>query len=205
MIPNLLTDAGLFKKGWLHPNKSANVIGVYLAKNCDLKNSEKGASFGSIRASFGQHSDRFHGTQIACCLTTDANGYFVPCRNSDCNFCRIFRESFRIDKASAGGMFGAGIYSSSCSSKADNYSRNHHIRTTIHAVIICRVVLGRKQLLKTEDRNRKAPDNGFLSVEAVTKKNGGSVEYPESITYWEDCVIPVGFILYERSGWDGGR
>ncbi|KAM5349021.1 hypothetical protein ACJ41O_008844 [Fusarium nematophilum] len=98
-------------------------------------------------------------------------------------------------------MFGYGIYTTECSSKADTYVDNHHMHSHLHAMLICRVVANRPQFVKHACSKRTAPDRGYNCVEAVTRANGGEVNFPETIVYREDAIVPVGVIMYTRRGW----
>ncbi len=87
------------------------------------------------------------------------------------------------------------------------------------AIIICRVVANRPERLLSADQQKSGVNAGYNSVrsaiyfktawplmtqltqvEGVTKAEGGALNYPETIVYWNDAIIPVGLILY---GWDG--
>lgn len=35
-------------------------------------------------------------------------------------------------------------------------------------------------------------------VEAITKKEGGGVRYPETIVYREDAIAPVAIVVYSK-------
>ena len=36
-----------------------------------------------------------------------------------------------------------------------------------------------------------------FKVEAVLKKDGGAVTYPESVVYRDEAIVPVGVIIYD--------
>ena len=44
-------------------------------------------------------------------------------------------------------MFGGGVYSTSVSSKADNYAMNHRIHSHLHSIILCLVFIGKYEKL----------------------------------------------------------
>lgn len=55
------------------------------------------------------------------------------------------------------------------------------------------------------DYRRREPDPGFNCVEALTKKDGGSVKYPETIVYREDAIAPVAVVVYEKQYIKGAK
>lgn len=41
-------------------------------------------------------------------------------------------------------------------------------------------------------------------VEALTRREGGSVEYPETVVYDNGAIVPIGVVIYKRWGWMPG-
>jgi hypothetical protein len=33
-------------------------------------------------------------------------------------------------------------------------------------------------------------------VEGLTKSDGGPLNYPETVVYWNDAIVPVGLVVY---------
>ncbi|KAH6893537.1 hypothetical protein B0T10DRAFT_604727 [Thelonectria olida] len=149
------------------------------------------------RRSGARSSFLFHGTQRAC-NGGSRGGSFRACHDSDCYTCQVLRHGFQIG---TGGMFGAGIYSTPTSSKADSYARNYHLRSSLHAVLICEVVCDRPQYVRNAQPGRTRPDRGYNCVKALTTSQGGMVNFPETIVYRRDAIIPVGVVIYSREGW----
>lgn len=98
-------------------------------------------------------------------------------------------------------MFGEGIYTTSVSSKADNYAMNHHMHSHLHAMLLCLVFIGKYEEVHEADHDRIAPKEGCQSVKAAIRRDGGAVEYTETVVYNEANVIPIGMIMYTRQGW----
>ncbi|KAL8383201.1 hypothetical protein RB595_006793 [Gaeumannomyces hyphopodioides] len=69
--------------------------------------------------------------------------------------------------------------------------------TTVYALASA-VYTYRMELLA---KKRLTSCSRATQVKAVTKANGGSVEYPETIVYQEDYIVPVAILVYEREGW----
>ncbi|KAK3292360.1 uncharacterized protein B0H64DRAFT_445300 [Chaetomium fimeti] len=196
-----------FNDGWIDGDKSASVTQIYITGKDDLLNSARGQQFGRAmrQEGGGGFGTRFHGTQRACYIGENGGRLFT-CDKPECYLCRVLGESFRTEYARSpnspiGPLFGPGIYSSVASSKADCYARNHKIHSKKHVVLICRVITNRPQMLAYPDTTRTGPDHGFNCVEAVLKPQGGSVNYPETVVYRNDYIVPVGLIIYTREGW----
>ncbi|KAJ7915226.1 hypothetical protein B0H13DRAFT_1610790, partial [Mycena leptocephala] len=140
---------------------------------------------------------RFHGTRRACFIGEN-DGNLSPCADSDCYLCSILRCGFDVAKADDDCMFGQGIYSSEMSSKADGWTWNHHIRSNLHAMLLCCVVTGESQTLYHPSKGRTSPDSGYDSVEGATKEDGGELNYPETVVYSEESIMPYMLIMYSR-------
>jgi len=68
-------------------------------------------------------------------------------------------------------------------------------------MLLCHVFTGRSEKMYSEDYGRTAPSDGYDSVEAATRREGGVVNYPLTVVYRESHIIPVGLITYTREGW----
>jgi len=64
----------------------------------------------------GTFKTRFHGTKCACNIGPGHKNELKPCNKADCCLCSILKNGFDIGRARWCGLFGPGIYSSSCSS-----------------------------------------------------------------------------------------
>ncbi|KAJ5517778.1 hypothetical protein PEX1_051700 [Penicillium expansum] len=167
----------MFKSEWKHPKTKGKLVSIYVVKN----------------AKNPRLKLRFHGTQRACMI---GNGSLQPCDNIECYLCSILKKGFSTNHANAGSMFGAGIYSSVVSSKADIYSRNHHIRSHAHVLILCGVDAG-----YSVDMKAAGNPGPCDSVEGLTKAEGGQLEYPETVVYDPARIKPLGLVVYTREGW----
>ncbi|KJK74318.1 hypothetical protein H634G_10464 [Metarhizium anisopliae BRIP 53293] len=169
----------LFYCKWLHPGTSAKIKSIYIKKNCKDP----------------RHHIRFHGTQRAC-YEGSSGDKWKPCSNNSCYTCSILRNGFSISKSDPSSMFGPAIYSTIVSSKANLYAKNHNIASRKHAIIVCGVFLGRCACV-----SRPGDYSAFDTVEATTTSQGGSVNYPETVSYRQRNVVPLGVIIYTRKGW----
>ncbi|OJJ46850.1 hypothetical protein ASPZODRAFT_15543 [Penicilliopsis zonata CBS 506.65] len=164
----------MFHCEWRHPNKKAKLVSIYVIKN----------------AKDSRLKLRFHGTQRACKI---GSGSLQPCDKSECYLCGILNNGFSLSQANTKGMFGPGIYSSVVSSKADVYANNHHIHCNRHVIILCGVDPGNSIDMKAA---------GFPgpcdSVEGLTKADGGSLEYQETVVYDPARIKPIGLVPPEE-------
>ncbi|KAK0714138.1 hypothetical protein B0T26DRAFT_874084 [Lasiosphaeria miniovina] len=190
-----------FKKKWLHTSKYAQIHAIYGITEGDLARSYRGKRF-ARSMNGGVYRHLFHGTRRACRIGDPGTGLLTPCHRESCSLCGILRKSFTITGARPGSMFGPGIYTTEVSSKADIYVRNHHVRSNMHAMLLCRVAYNRPQLVSVADHSRICPDAGYDCVEAVRLVDGGSVDYPETVVYRDDAIVPVALIMYTRQGWE---
>ncbi|KAK4446068.1 hypothetical protein QBC34DRAFT_470722 [Podospora aff. communis PSN243] len=144
----------------------------------------------------------FHGTRRACHVG-DSGPYLQLCNRRVCSLCRILMDGFKMNTAGSRGyapMFGGGINSTSVSSKADNYAMNHHIKSKLHGIILCLVFIGTYEKLHEAEHWRTAPAEGCHSVMGATQDEGGALQYTEAVVYNEASIIPIGLIMYTRTG-----
>ncbi|RGP74762.1 amidase [Fusarium sporotrichioides] len=202
--------AELFTDNWKHDDKQAVINGIFKCKPEELALSSKMHAWKKYLAVTGTSVEsakwHFHCTSRKCNFDESiSDSRLLQCDDADtCAFCSILRESLSMEYASEGGWFGAGIYSSNISSKADKFSHdplgNYH--TGLHAVIVCRVIVGRVQWTKKKLFGLKRPKPGFHSVQAVTKKRGGPVFFPETVVFRDEAILPVAVITYDKTQWN---
>ncbi|KAM0292356.1 hypothetical protein ACHAPQ_008229 [Fusarium lateritium] len=68
----------------------------------------------------------------------------------------------------------------------------------MYAIVVCLVISAHPQYLRHPCYDRIVPNPGYDSVEAVLVREGGQVQYPETVVYRDDAIVPVGVIFYER-------
>ncbi|KAI0748867.1 hypothetical protein C8Q74DRAFT_1212366, partial [Fomes fomentarius] len=133
----------------------------------------------------------FHGTTRACNVGENANET-SPCFKTNCALCSIMRTSFQMKFVSAYGHYGKGFYTAPDPAKASSYARNVNSSNKLHAILLCSVVVGRKELLHQRDPNRTAPSPGYDSVEGQKSVTGAV----ESIVYREDAILPHALVVW---------
>jgi len=139
----------------------------------------------------GNERRRWHGTKRQCRIGDDPKN-LTPCRNSDCNLCRILKASYDV-KLSNVGMFGKGIYTSATSSKSDTYTKGSSSGSPYKAMFLNRVVVGRGRILKNADNTLRSCPDGYNSVIA---NPGQGLNYDELIVYDNDAIRVSWLILY---------
>ncbi|KAG8986584.1 hypothetical protein FRB93_005246 [Tulasnella sp. JGI-2019a] len=115
------------------------------------------------------------------------------CYDSGCSLCEILRTSFSVRFALDSGDFGSGIYSSSTSSKATQYSRNG-VESGYSAMMVCNVAVGKPFFTGEWEKGRKKPPNGYNSVIGV---RGHRLSDDEIIVYNDDAIRPAYLIIYD--------
>lgn len=191
------------KASWRHTNKILpNVRYVYkiIASQASINRYEAYRAQVEARGQFiakgrseGNENRRWHGTNRQCTLGENGNTSF--CSSASCSLCSIIQSSFDLSrfKARTGwGRFGSGIYTSSTSSKSDDYSYN--AGSSLKAVLLNKVVVGKGYKLKTDDPSLTAPPAGYDSVLA---EPGSSLNHDELVVYTNDAIVPSYLVIYD--------
>ncbi|KIO21985.1 hypothetical protein M407DRAFT_217386 [Tulasnella calospora MUT 4182] len=149
----------------------------------------------------GNERRRWHGTTRACNIGDARRCYPRPrlltcCGQSNCPLCCILWSSFRVDKSNSSGRlfnrFGAGIYTSSTSSKADDYAESA-VPSYYKAMLLAKVIVGRGYK-STQDAQMTSPPFGY---DSVIGEAGGSLKYDELVVYRDDAIRPSWLIVYQ--------
>ncbi|PVF90825.1 hypothetical protein CPB86DRAFT_878821 [Serendipita vermifera] len=109
-----------------------------------------------------------------------------------------------VGAATGFSRFGRGIYTSATSSKSDGYSVNLASSTvgaysSLKAMLLTKVVVGRGKKLNYGDTSLTSPPSGFDSV--IGEPAGvslGDLNYDELVVYENNAVIPAFLIIYQR-------
>ncbi|KJA15872.1 hypothetical protein HYPSUDRAFT_193948 [Hypholoma sublateritium FD-334 SS-4] len=127
----------------------------------------------------------YHGTKKSCQLGSADQTQL--CFTATCALCSILRTSFRTDLAGSYTAFGSGIYTSTASNKAYNYTGNG-----TGAIIVSTVALGNVRHVNAFNEVRSCPE-GFDSVVFDRGVNGS---LNETIVYNDNAIRPVYIILF---------
>lgn len=137
----------------------------------------------------------FHGTNRACSLGEDRSSTHL-CMLPECHLCCIVRSSFDIRKCGQKNKFrrfGTGIYTTSVSSKADDYTQNVNRITSTRVVLLNRVIVGNPKRRLHNAVNLTAPPVGCHSV---IGEPGADLNYEETVVYNNDAIRPAFLIVY---------
>jgi len=96
-------------------------------------------------------------------------------------------------KKTGWGRFGKGIYTSSTSSKSNDYSQND-CKSPLKAILLNKVIVGKGCKLTHDNTTLTAPPAGYDSVLA---EKGGTLNYDELVVYTEDAIRPSFLVMYE--------
>jgi len=142
----------------------------------------------------GNEHRRWHGTRRVCNLGDKGHTQF--CSSTSCSLCSIIRTSYDISlwgKKTGWGRFGKGLYTSSTSSKSNDYSHND-CKSSLKAILLNKVVVGKGCKLLQDNTTLTAPPTGYDSVLA---EKGGSLNYDELVVYTNDAIRPSFLVMYE--------
>jgi len=147
----------------------------------------------------GNENRRWHGTRRVCNIGDQGVTDF--CDDSSCSLCCIIQTSFDISffKGATGwGRFGRGIYTSSTSSKSNDYSKNDDsLVSDWKALLLNKVVVGNGKKLFNDDTTLTEPPGVYDSVLAEVAP-GGSLNYDEVVVYNNDAIRPSYLVMYEE-------
>lgn len=194
-----------FESSWRHTGKKCPAVKhVYLIVSPKLvvdryeayrERVEARGNFAATGRSAGNENRRWHGTRRECDLGED--GQTEPCTLPTCSLCKIVRESFdlRFFKGRTGwGRFGRGIYTSSTSSKSDDYACDATAQSSLKSMILAKVVVGRGCKMRYDDTTLTAPPLGY---DSVLGEKGARLNYDEVVVYSNEAIRPAYLILYE--------
>jgi len=137
----------------------------------------------------------FHGTNRYCQLAEDGRRLRL-CDLPACHLCCIVRNSFDINKCGIKNKFrrfGTGIYFTSCSSKADDYTLNGDESSRYRVLLVSRVVVGNSHKRRQNATNMIEPPFGYHSV---IGEPGIDLNYEETVVYDNDAIRPAFLIVY---------
>lgn len=137
----------------------------------------------------------FHGTTRACRLGEGSHN-LVFCELSDCSLCSIIRNSFDVamcGRKNKFSRFGVGIYTTPCSSKADDYVKNLSPDAKWRVSLLSRVVVGKPKKFRHNRTTLTEPPHGFDSVWGVP---GADLNYEETVVYDNNAIRPAYLVVY---------
>ncbi|KAG8213141.1 ADP-ribosylation [Butyriboletus roseoflavus] len=200
--PSFAEVEQLFVKGWRHRKKARPDIQYIFKVLWPEPALEPYLNYrGQVQATLKARDKRgnekllFHGTNRAC-LLGESSASVLLCGLKQCYLCSILRSSFDVSKCGSKNSFkrfGHGIYTTSCSSKADDYISSLSESACLRVMILSRVAVG-----KPYKRYRNAPDliappPGY---DSIAGEIGWDLNYEETVTYDNDSVRPAYLVVY---------
>lgn len=192
--------ANQFRSQWAHTPNPPNVYQVYKVYSSNDHMDEFGRYKLAIERRTGIEGGnarrRWHGT-IRTCRIGDHSSQTDFCSDDNCCLCRILESSFELAKFGQRtnfGRFGAGIYTSATSSKANDYIfelGGSNYRT----MLLNEVVMGKTIKLTTNHENLTEPPSGY---DSVIGEPGNDLNYDESIVYKNEAIRPLYMILFPK-------
>ncbi|KAI0337036.1 hypothetical protein BDW22DRAFT_1340582, partial [Trametopsis cervina] len=152
--------------------------------------------------SAGNENRRWHGTRRECRLGDKSCTAF--CSSTSCSLCCIMRTSYDVTlwgKKTGWGRqltcvlrFGAGIYTSSTSSKSNDYAQNTDSSAPLKAILLNKVVVGKGYKMTQDNTSMTAPPAGFDSVLA---EKGARLNHDELVVYCNEAIRPSYLVMYD--------
>jgi hypothetical protein len=150
---------------------------------------------------------RFHGTSSECGVGINPGSR--PCDSAKCSVCGILTTGFQTSLAGSGPgagqmtlRYGAGIYSSSTSGKANDYaegSEKLHGGKTMRTMFLVNAAAGRPFVTTVgtiQGMTEPPKDKNGHSYDSVVGEVGEALNYDELVVYNDRAVIPAYFIVY---------
>ncbi|KAK7682519.1 hypothetical protein QCA50_014319 [Cerrena zonata] len=195
-----------FKGSWRHSDKKCPQIRRIYKIITQQTSSDKYEAYRDAveaRGQFSKHAGfsignekrRWHGTTRDCHIGDVGQTKF--CRSAKCSLCCIMKTSYDLGlcyKKTGWGRFGCGIYTSSTSSKSDDYSSNTDSRASTKAIILNKIVVGKGYKMTEDDTKLTAPPAGFDSVLAEI---GSRLNHDELVVYTNDAIRPSYLVTYD--------
>ncbi|KAJ5937097.1 hypothetical protein N7466_003547 [Penicillium verhagenii] len=79
----------------------------------------------------------FHGARRACNIGEGGEGSLKLCNQDECQTCAVFKDQCTAREAGARFGLDRRLNTTSNSSQADTFAINHHVRSKLHAMIVC--------------------------------------------------------------------
>ncbi|KAF8646212.1 hypothetical protein AX16_007353 [Volvariella volvacea WC 439] len=195
---------GLFHNGWRHPHKERRYVHrvykiiwpddrlePYLAYRAQVASE----CSRTIQHNIGNEQLLFHGTTRQC-LLAEHDDSTTLCMLPECSLCCIIRNSFDVARCGSKNKFrrfGTGIYTTGCSSKADDYVTNNDEKAQLRVLLVGRVVVGVPYNRLRNAVQLTKPPSGYHSVYG---RPGGDLNYEETVVYNNAAIQPAYLIVY---------
>jgi len=187
-----------FYRNWQHYNKRAPTIHRMFYHMRLVGNNapwRQNQAHHVYKQRVGNETMLYHGTKRTCLLGQNS-WQKTPCYNWDCSLCSILRCDFNVAKSGPNNRYGRGIYTSSVSSKADDYASS--TQSNLKCVLYSNVALGRVQdIAASWNSSITGPAYGYDSIRGLTTSQGGALNYPENVVYNNDAINVNTLIFYE--------
>ncbi|TRM64452.1 hypothetical protein BD626DRAFT_491870 [Schizophyllum amplum] len=200
-----------FSDTWRHPTRCPAVKRVYKIIPSNAAHDrydnyratvEARGNFAAQGMTAGNEQRRWHGTKRNC--TLGDMGQTTMCGDQTCSLCSIIKTSFDLNlfgKNTGWGRFGRGIYTSSTSSKSNDYVSNlaASVASPLKAMLLNRVVVGKGDKTYFNHSTWTSAPPGFDSVlaEPLTIPLAGALNYDEVVVYRNEAIRPAYLIMYK--------
>uniref|UniRef100_A0A6B2LPH1 Poly [ADP-ribose] polymerase n=1 Tax=Arcella intermedia TaxID=1963864 RepID=A0A6B2LPH1_9EUKA len=91
------------------------------------------------------------------------------------------------------GRFGKGLYFAPDAAKSNDYAVAEP-NSGVKCLILCKVVVGKAMIYRTDQTTLTQPPSGYDSVLGET---GQSLNYPELVIYNDRAILPAYVVFYQ--------
>ncbi|KAH9932379.1 ADP-ribosylation [Fomitopsis serialis] len=187
-----------FASQWRHPTAKPKVVKIWKIHCFPYINNRfteyQRAIASKNSAVRGNTRLLWHGTIRTCRIGDSGNNV---CTRSDCSLCGILKASFSVAKVGQHhkfSRFGAGIYTTATSSKANDYVQERG-GSPYKAMLLNAVVAGAEAKMTRNDTTLSKPPGGCDSVLGVPGAKS-VLNYDEVVVYRDDAIRPSFLVIY---------
>ncbi|KAF9790536.1 hypothetical protein BJ322DRAFT_999788 [Thelephora terrestris] len=190
-----------FQQSWMQNTPCPQVRAVYKIISTEqslrqyqqyLDTVEARGNFQALGWQPGNEKLLWHGTRRKCYIGSP--GVTTFCNDPGCSLCCILQRSYDLNFCVKGRMFGTGIYTSSASSKSNDYSKNVGIYSELKAMLLNKVVVGYYKNLIGRNEALIAPPPGYDSVVSYGHPNH---MHDRLVVYNNNAVRPSYLVMYQ--------
>jgi len=188
-----------FQQSWRHNTACPGVCAIYKIVSTEaslkryqmyLDEVEARGNFVAMGKAPGNEKRRWQGTKRKCYIGD--SGVTAFCTDPECSLCRIIQTSYFPPGR---GMFGTGIYTSSVSSKSNDFSKNVTINSEWKAMLLNNVVVGYGKKLIQRNNTLTAPPPGYDSI--LAEVSPGKLNYDRLVVYQNNAIRPSYLVMYK--------
>lgn len=134
-----------------------------------------------------------------CGLGEAQSSDLEACRDEECSLCSILRNRFGRELEQSSQFyrpFGSAIYSTPCSSWADEAMPRNSSSTHTRVLLVSRVICGKTFKTHNASMNLRKPPTGFNSITGIA---GKGFPCEQVVVFRDDAALPAFLVVYGES------